>query len=85
MSTDDKYGIGAGLMALGLAAGVILLAQFLPAETLTFLPHRDRNTAEAIFDGLVCALALPAGIFFFIAAILSSATVPEPDQDKQQP
>ena len=25
MSTDDKFGIGAGLLALGLAAGVILL------------------------------------------------------------
>ena len=50
MSNDDKYGIGAGLMALGLAAGLILLGQFLPANMLTFLPHRDRNTAEAIFD-----------------------------------
>ena len=28
MSTDDKFGIGAGLMALGLAAGVILLRNF---------------------------------------------------------
>ena len=27
MSTDDKFGIGAGLLALGLAAGVILLGQ----------------------------------------------------------
>jgi hypothetical protein len=84
MSTDDKYGIGAGLMALGLAAGIILLAQFLPAETLKFLPHRDRNTAEAIFDGIVCAAALPSGIFFFIAAIMSGTTEPEPDQDKKQ-
>jgi hypothetical protein len=84
MSTDDKYGIGAGLMALGLAAGIILLAQFLPAETLKFLPHRDRNTAEAIFDAIVCVLALPAGIFFFVAAILSGAAPQEPDQEKKQ-
>ncbi len=84
MSTDDKYGIGAGLMALGLAAGVILLAQFLPAETLKFLPHRDRNTAEAIFDGVVCALALPSGIFFFIAAIMSGTADQESGQSNNQ-
>ena len=83
MSTDDKYGIGAGLMALGLAAGVILLAQFLPAETLKFLPHRDRNTAEAIFDAIVFFLALPSGIFFFVAAIMSGATEQEPDQSEK--
>jgi hypothetical protein len=84
MSTDDKYGIGAGLMALGLAAGVILLAQFLKPDVLTFLPHRDRNTVEAIFDGIVCALALPSGIFFFIAAIMSGTAEQESDQSKNQ-
>jgi hypothetical protein len=83
MSTDDKYGIGAGLMALGLAAGVILLGQLLPPEVLPFLPHRDRNTAEAIFDGIVCVLALPAGIFFFISAILSGPADDAPDQEKK--
>ncbi len=41
MSTTDKLGIGAGLMALGLAAGVILLGQLLPPEVLPILPHRD--------------------------------------------
>jgi hypothetical protein len=80
MSTDDKFGIGAGLMALGLAAGVILLAQFLPADVLTFLPHRDRVPAEAIFDGIVCALALPAGIYFFVLGALSGPKDQESDQ-----
>ena len=48
-------------MALGLAAGVILLAQFLPPDVLTFLPHRDRVTVEAVFDGIVCASGLARG------------------------
>jgi hypothetical protein len=80
MSTDDKFGIGAGLTALGLAAGVILLAQFLPANVLTFLPHRELVKPEAIFDGIVCALALPAGIYFFVLGTLSG---PE-DQESNQ-
>jgi hypothetical protein len=84
MSTDDKYGIAAGLTALGLAAGIILLAQLLKPDVLAFLPHRDFNMPEAIFDGIVCVMALPAGIFFFIAAILSGATPPEPDQEQKQ-
>jgi hypothetical protein len=74
MSTDDKYGIGAGLTALGLAAGVILLGQLLPKDVLAFLPHRDRNLAEMIFDGIVCALALPSGIAFFVMAMLSGSS-----------
>ncbi len=80
MSTDDKFGIGAGLMALGLAAGVILLAQFLPADVLTFLPHRERVVPEAIFDGIVCTLALPAGIYFFVLGTLSGSKDQESDQ-----
>ena len=73
MSTDDKFGIGAGLMALGLAAGVILLAQFLPPDVLKFLPHRERVVPEAIFDGIVCVLALPAGIYFFVLGDVSGS------------
>jgi len=80
MSTDDKFGIGAGLMALGLAAGLILLAQFLPADVLTFLPHRERVVPEAIFDAIVCALALPAGIYFFVLGTLSGSKDQESDQ-----
>ena len=30
MTADDKFGIGAGLVALGLAAGIILFAQLHP-------------------------------------------------------
>jgi hypothetical protein len=105
MSTDDRYGIGAGLLALGLAAGVILLGQLTydkdaeaalakesavtadsgkaaqggaaatvkPTLFYRIIPHREKNTPEAIFDGIVCALALPAGIFFFVSAILAGA------------
>ena len=80
MSTDDKFGIGAGLMALGLAAGVILLAQFLPEDTLKFLPHRALVKPEAIFDAIVCALALPAGIYFFVLGTLSGSKDQKSDQ-----
>ena len=79
MSTDDKFGIGAGLLALGLAAGVILLGQWLPADVLSFLPHREMVVPEAIFDGILCALALPAGIYFFILGTLSGSKDEEPN------
>jgi len=80
MSTDDKFGIGAGLMALGLSAGLMLLGQFLPADVLSFLPHRERYLYEAIFDGTVCVLALPAGIYFFVLGTLSGSNEKESDQ-----
>ena len=73
MSNDDKLGIGAALLALGLAAGVILMAQFLPKEVLPFLPHRELIVPEAIFDGILCAgpagghLLLRHGDFFGLA------------------
>ena len=88
MTVDDKFGIGAGLVALGLAAGVILFAQLRPdvffpstvqelaSETpakgeaakpaaVMESPHRGLVLPEAICDGIVCVLALPAGIYFF--------------------
>jgi hypothetical protein len=89
MTVDDKFGFGAGLVALGLAAGIILFAQFhpeiffpptaelaaaekpaegratKPAAQTVESPHRGWNKPEAICDGIVCALALPAGICFF--------------------
>ena len=88
MTIDDKFGIGAGLVALGLAAGVILFAQlrpdvFFPAtvheaasETpakgeaakpaaVIESPRRGLVLPEAICDGIVCVLALPAGVYFF--------------------
>ncbi len=114
MSTDDKFGIGAGLLALGLAAGVILLGQLTydekmqaelekpaaapadsgkapqaestePAEKPTLLyrliPHRALAKPEAIFDGIVCALALPAGICFFVLGTLSGSKDRKPDEN----
>jgi len=116
MSTDDKYGIGAGLLALGLAAGVILLGQITfdkaaedalakaaaatadsgkgpqaeassvakPPLLYRLLPHREGNLPEEIFDGIVCVLALPAGIFFFVSAIMSGAAAPEAEQEGKQ-
>jgi hypothetical protein len=80
MSTDDKFGIGAGLMALGLSAGLMLLGQLLPADVLSFLPHRDKILWEAVFDGIVCTLALPSGIYFFILGTLSGSNDQESDQ-----
>jgi hypothetical protein len=79
MSNDDKYGVGAGLLALGLAAGLILLMQ-LPPDVLSFLPHRERNIPEAVFDGIICVLALPAGIFFFVSAVLSGPAEQEAEK-----
>ena len=114
MSSDEKYGIGAGLLALGLAACVILLGQLtfnkkaedamaqastaaanasldsgkgpadsskgpaaepaaMPSLFYRVIPHREPVLAEEIFDGIVCALALPAGIFFFASAIASNS------------
>ena len=64
MTADDKCGMGAGLLALGLAAGFIFLCQ-LPADVLTFLPHREMSNPEAVFDAVLFLLAVPAGAFFF--------------------
>ena len=105
MSTDDKFGIGAGLMALGLAAGVILLGQLTydkdaqaalekvatassddttpvakPSILYRLMPHRELVRSEAIFDGILCALTLPAGIYFFFRGTLSGSQDRESDQ-----
>jgi hypothetical protein len=112
MSTDDKFGIGAGLLALGLAAGVILLGQLTydkdaqaeldkapavssdsakppqadtapvvkPTLFYRLIPHRELVKPEAIFDGILCALALPAGIYFFVLGALSGSKDQESDQ-----
>ncbi len=63
MTADDKIGLGAGALALGLAAGAILLAQLLPNGIFGF--HRDLVTIEAVFDGIVFALGTPVGIYLF--------------------
>ncbi len=116
MSTDDKFGIGAGLLALGLAAGVILLGQLTynkdaqaeldkipaaasdsgkapqsdtapaaqPSLLYRLIPHRELVVPEAIFDGILCALALPAGIYFFVLGTLAQSEEKEPQaQDKK--
>jgi len=72
MTTDDKFGLGVGALALGLAAGAIFLAQFLPNGFL-LLPHRDLVLPEAIFDVVVCALGIPAGIVLFYKGIRSES------------
>jgi hypothetical protein len=93
MTTDDKLGFGTGLLAVGLAAGIILFAQwkpdlFFPAapppESVQIesgpkgakpptpppleSPHRGLVVPEAICDGIVFLLAVPAGIYFFVLA-----------------
>ena len=116
MSSNDKFGIGAGLMALGLAAGVILLGQLTynkdaqaeldkapaasadsgkppqsdtapdakPTLFYRLIPHRELVVPEAIFDGILCALALPAGIYFFVLGTLAQSKEKEPQsQDKK--
>jgi hypothetical protein len=112
MSTDDKYGIGAGLLALGLAAGIILLGQLTfnkkaedamtkaatdahdsgkpqtdtadqPSLLYRIIPHRELVIPEAVFDGIVCALALPAGIFFFASALASRSPDREAEDKKE--
>ena len=62
MSADDKLGLGVGSLAIGLAAGIILL--------LT-LPHRELVMPEAIYDGIVFFLGVPTGIYLFYQGIRS--------------
>jgi hypothetical protein len=64
MTPDDKFGLGAGFLALGLAGGLILLAQLLPPSVFQ-LPPRQPMLAEQIFDGLVFLIGVPVGIYFF--------------------
>jgi hypothetical protein len=42
-----------------------------PSLLYRLIPHRELVVPEAIFDGIVCVLALPAGIFFFASALAS--------------
>ncbi len=94
MTAEDKLGFGTGLLAVGLAAGIILFFQFRPdicfpptsqpeavrvdsapkgakpaaPEPKLESPHRGMVVPEAICDGIVFVLAVPAGIYFFIQA-----------------
>ena len=69
MTANDKCGVGAGLLALGLAGGLILLAQYSP--DLFDLPQRDFVKAEAIFDAVLLITGLPAGIYFLYKGAVS--------------
>jgi hypothetical protein len=103
MSVNDKFGFGAGLVALGLAAGIILFAQFFPQvffppsvevsaagasakgeatkpAAAVESPHRGLVVPEAICDGIVCVLALPAGLWFFWLG----ARAQEDEKDKRR-
>lgn len=70
MTANDKCGVGAGLLALGLAAGIILFAQFSP--DLFGIPTREVIKAEAIFDAVLLVTCLPAGIYFLYKGATSS-------------
>jgi hypothetical protein len=72
MTADDKCGIGAGLSALGLSAGLILLAQVLP-ESTPFFFHRELSMPEAVFDGILLVAALPAGIWFLCRGAMAGS------------
>jgi hypothetical protein len=69
MTATDKCGIGAGLLALGLAGGVILLAQLSP--DLFDLPDREMVTVEAIFDAVLFVVGVPAGSYFLYKGAVS--------------
>jgi hypothetical protein len=64
MTTDDKFGLGVGCLALGLAAGAIFLAQYLSGGFLG-LAHRDLVVPEAAFDVILFLVGVPVGIYFF--------------------
>lgn len=64
MTADDKCGIGSGLLALGLAGGVIFLTQYLPGGLFGF--HREMVTVEAVFDAVLFVIGLPAGLYLFV-------------------
>ena len=57
-----------------------------PSLLYRIIPHREWVLPEAIFDGIVCILALPAGIFFFASALASRSSESEADAaDKKEP
>ena len=62
MTGNDKIGLGAGALALGLAGGIILLGQLLPDNPYF---HRDLVPAEAIADWIDLLLGVPTGIYLF--------------------
>jgi hypothetical protein len=68
MTADDKFGLGAGALAIGLAGAAILWMQFHP--DFFGLPHVDKVAMpEAIFDGIVAVVGIPAGLYLFYRAL----------------
>ena len=62
MSANDKFGLGAGALALGLAGLMIFIGQLTPPD---FFFHRDWVQAEAIADFIVFLVGVPTGIYLF--------------------
>ncbi|MGA2068193.1 MAG: hypothetical protein ABSG86_24690 [Thermoguttaceae bacterium] len=67
MTADDRCGLGAGLLALGLFGGFAFLSQ-LPEDVLAFLPHREMFKPEAVLDALFFVCGVPAAIWLFFTA-----------------
>jgi hypothetical protein len=67
MSANDKFGLAAGALALGLAAGAILIMQFFP-QVFGLPSDYTRAVAETIFDAIVCLAGLATGIYLFYQA-----------------
>jgi hypothetical protein len=69
MTANDKCGVGAGLLALGLAGGIILVMQYMP--DMFGLPTREVITVEAVFDAILLVTCLPAGIYLLYKGAFS--------------
>ena len=70
MTANDKCGVGAGLLALGLAAGIILILQYWP--DVFGIPSHEVFKAEAIFDAILLVACLPAGIYLLYKGAVSA-------------
>jgi hypothetical protein len=67
MTANDKYGLAAGALALGIAAGAIFIMQFCP-DFFGLPAGYTRAWVETVFDGVVCVAGLATGICLFYQA-----------------